>query len=273
MPTHSIQSKKITVQNDRVLEPVKKGNFLNRCVEQLNLEEAKSHQRTATMWKVAAQVAPWMFAIIAVGAFVSTGIFAAAYLPVAGVAVLLFLEPVYNFCNRIEEFSKEPQARARMLTEVKKIHDNLTHKNRLSPLIARFKFWSSEEKRLSEASKEMASAAAELIRVPDKKAPVSPSAYRKHALELKQEALIAKINAAFIKAVIRKPEFAGDATDVYTINDLRYDERALKRAFHDKDADHLVKFKRSHRGKSQSLTSKEVKAYSISKLSTLFKVA
>lgn len=275
--------------------------FLSKCYEQLNLKEADENKRAANMWNIAAKIAPWGFTILAVSCFVSTYFLAASYLPFTGIGILFLMGPAYRFSQYLAASAQAPRLRAAMLTEIKDIFDKLPSDSKflseklsrmgiqwnkipgvrtssdlvaLKPLLARYKFWKGEMKQHQLLAKETADAANELIKnrgntAADRsnnylKLKITPKTFRKSSLVAEQEALEAKVHAAFAYFALQQPNVS-QPSQIYTIHSKSYSARALERAFNEPNADTLVEFKKAS-GTIRNLSVTEVKSDSIQQL-------
>ncbi len=256
-------------------------NYLQRCVDELEPDMASAHETNATLWDIAAKATLVAFVILAVGAFVATGIFAPIYLPVVAVVAFCLLQPAFQLYQKFASYSLETEKRAEQLREITLEHNALPDNarligmklaemqiawntlpgmrqiddvNQLKPLIARHEYWSkqqgrfeAEANRLITATNELQTAAAAAPAAPtDSDAPSLRERVltnRENAFNAQESALISKVNTAFIHAVIQRPQFAGALNDIADFDETSFTVRALSRHFNDPAADHFVLFK------------------------------
>lgn len=250
---------------------VSKINYLDRCIEEFNpsnAEDAASkilwEDRKSTLWKVAAYASLVVFAILAVGAFITTGILFPVYIPIAGICTLLLLNPVHQFYKRFQSYADQSQGRADQFRSIENHFKDLTGKTsaelaqivfqkgivlndaatleQVKPLIARHLFWEDHTKKIDAQKQAELDKAQKLSN--DNSIEHRQEIYdiRTIALELENRALECKVKNAFINAIIRRPDFAGTLTDVGEISPLLSQERILGQAAGDTSVDQFFTF-------------------------------
>jgi len=244
-----------------------KTTYLDRSVSLIDLKTAANHDWKQTLWTTASYVTLIAFYALAVSTFVTVGLFAPIYLPIAAFTAFCSISPALQIFLKfqkiaehegrlaqqsrdfVEEHKKLPTTTSGLSTKLETMGieqhqikgvaatDDLT---KLTPLIAQYEYWKKEidnQNNLAEAAKKV------IHNEPDNVG--QSNEYRLGAIEHRERALKAKIHAAFIHAVIRNPQFTGEMSDLCTIKQISFEERALGDHFRDPKADEFLIFNKS----------------------------
>ena len=248
-----------------------KTTYLDRSVSLIDLKTAANHDWKQTLWTTASYVTLIAFYALAVSTFVTVGLFAPIYLPIAAFTAFCSISPALQIFLKfqkiaehegrlaqqsrdfVEEHKKLPTTSAELLTKLRTMGierhqikgvastDDLT---KFTPLIAQYEYWRKEIDNQNNLAKRMTEAAQKVILdEPDNVAQINEC--RLGAIECQERALKAKIHAAFIHAVIRNPQFTGEMSDLCTIKQISFEERALGDLFRDPKADEFLIFNKS----------------------------
>ena len=248
-----------------------KTTYLDRSVSLIDLKTAANHDWKQTLWTTASYVTLIAFYALAVSTFVTVGLFAPIYLPIAAFTAFCSISPALQMFLKfqkiaehegrlaqqsrdfVEEHKKLPTTTSGLSTKLETMGieqhqikgvaatDDLT---KLTPLIAQYEYWRKEIDNQNNLAERMADAAQKVIfDEPDNVG--QSNEYRLGAIEHRERALKAKIHAAFIHAVIRNPQFTGEMSDLCTIKQISFEERALGDLFRDPKADEFLIFNKS----------------------------
>lgn len=255
-------------------------NYLQRCVQDLNPEVAATHESNAFLWDIASKASLVVFTALAIATFVTVGFFAPVYLPVIGIGSILLMNPASQVHQKLSLYSVQTQRRADQLREIAQEYDALPNDARMTgmklalmrimwnripgvqqvedlnqfrPLIARYEYWTKQQENYERKMNTHTHEASQLLNSTASQAPSEPAdapslqervmVLRLNALQDQENALICKANAAFVHAVIQRPEFAGNFADLAEFNESTFEERALARQFADPAADRFIQFK------------------------------
>jgi hypothetical protein len=273
--------------------------FLDHCIEELDPSAATPFEKQSTLWNVAASATLIAFTVLAVSAFIATGIFAPIYIPIAGICALLLLNPVSEFYEKFQQYSKDAGARAEQLKEIVRHYDTLKeatpeelqraiqrtgvtwfqipgmfqHPENLStlkPLLARHKFWEGQTQKLEQKSQIALQKAQELSTTNSPENREEIYNLRTGALELQRQALESKVKDAFVLSVLRNPDLTGTLESVGDFSKLSNQERIIGNAVNDASVSALFTFKNTA---FAALTADEVKQTSTADLSRRILVA
>lgn len=254
-------------------------NYLQRCVQDLNPEVAAMHESNALLWDIASKATLVVFTVIAVGTFAAVGFFAPVYMPVVGIGSILLMNPAFQVHRQLSLYSVQTQRRADQLKDIAQEFNSLPDDARMTgmklalmriqwnripgvqqvddlnqfrPLVARYEYWRKQQENYESEMNTHTQEASQILN-PSGAQPTTtedgPSlqervtVLRMEALQAQENALICKANAAFVHAVIQRPEFAGNFGDLAEFNESTFEERALAHRFNDPAADHFVVFR------------------------------
>lgn len=255
-------------------------NYLQRCVLDLNPDVAATHDSNAFLWDIASKATLVVFTILATGTFVAVGLFAPIYLPVVSIGSILLMNPAFQLHQKLSLYSAQTQRRAEQLRDIAQEHSALPDDarmtgmklalmriqwnripgvqqvedlNQFKPLIARYEYWRKQQESYESEMNTHSQEASQLLNPSSTQTPAAttdgPSlqdrvnVLRMEALQAQENALICKANAAFVHAVIQRPEFAGSFGDLAEFNESTLQERALAQRFGDPAADHFIQFR------------------------------
>ena len=240
MTASAVQST-TTVQPQRAQQPSTNAkNYLNRTAEMLKPEAINSFSKKHTAWKVAAIVTTVALSVLAVAilaasiALTATGVFSPVAIPI-GILVSIGLGTLAAFIGtKFWRNSENNKAQLEVCKELPRyyeplknltpdqIRDNLIEKGllerqipdnpedlrALTPLIARQDMLQARIERL-ETEREAQTAAT--------RGTSNRSSHPVLDLELEDEILRAKVEAAFVNAMLRMPNFSGEPKDLFYI--------------------------------------------------------
>ncbi len=254
-------------------------NYLNRCVQDLDPAVAAMHESNAFLWNVASKATLVGFTVLAVGLFVTVGFLAPVYLPLVGITSFCLMDPTFQLHQKLSFYSVQTQRRADILKGISQEYNAIrddAHKierklplmdicwtkipgvqqlkdlNKLKPLIARYEYWKKQEANYEREMNTHAAEASQLLNPSGTQAPPMEdgpllqkrvAALRLEALQAQENALICKVNAAFVHAVVQQPKYAGTFADLAKFNQIAFGKRALAQHFGDTAADHFIQFK------------------------------
>lgn len=274
----SSQTVSQSTQQQQQSNATQETTYLSRCVEKLDLKKTAALERKATWIKIAAVATLVVFTVIAIGAFVGTGLFAPVFLPIAGITAICILPGVGNIYKQIMNKSMQFKEQANDNKRLQELHaplvnattaqiqeqllqkginwqqipgmlENPERLKTLTPLIARQNQW---ESRIAELTQERAKTQREISNIVAESPTETDQTrekllpLRNHLLEIDQVVLKAKINAAFINAVMRRPEFRGNDQTLFSFTQIEPFDRIIRQACgHDAERiNQLVHFKR-----------------------------
>lgn len=255
-------------------------NYLQRCVIELNPEAAASHEWDSFVYNGLSNTTWVGYIGLSVITFLAVGVYAPIYLPIIGFSAVVFLHPVNMGRLHFSNISHVCQQRADQLKAIAQEHQSLPNNGwataiklqqmnvtafmqipgirtiddltNLNPLIARLEYWRKRQASYDEetntltaqASALLEQAHAENITEDEQSLKLEKlGQVRQDALLAYQNALICKTNAAFVHAVIQRPDFAGNLGSLAEFDGRSLEQRALDRRFNDPTADNFIVFK------------------------------
>ncbi|MBS0620828.1 MAG: hypothetical protein JSS61_05165 [Verrucomicrobia bacterium] len=240
--------------------------YLERCRQELDLNQIDKLERHSKMWKVAATASLVAFSAIALSAFVLTGIYAAPiYLSFAALSIVLSLPGAVNLYRKFEQVSNSRaelahqarginQSYATLITDPSLgrtldvtrdmgipwvVTENLIRNpesiRELAPLMARVKYYKDE----------IDDALADLQTCKEKLAKGEDTHVRALAFMADVRATNLKVKAAFESAVIQQPAFTGSEADLFILEDSYTTalQRAIGRAIGEENLSPYLTFK------------------------------
>ena len=258
--------------------------YLHRRAEELKTPEITAkliagHEFDSRLWKGMAIATLVAFTVLAVGTFVAVGIFAPVYLPIVAITAYYFATlaakrfEVFGLDSSLaqaeadrlrgvaQEFNALPddaRVTGHQLTLIRVPGaETLSNPTQFRPLIAHHNYWIKQQEGFNNM------AAALLLKVTQVNAAAAAAQKEKERSELlgrasnlrlealmaEDNALMAKMRAAFVHAVIQRPEFVGAFENVAMCSPPSFKGRevladqAVAQHFHDPAADYFVVFK------------------------------
>src|SRR3990172_2253383 len=162
-----------------------KTTYLDRSVSLIDLKTATNHDWKKTLWTTASHVTLIAFSALAVSTFVTVGLFAPIYLPIAAITAFCWISPAFQIFLKfqkiaehegrlaqqsrdfVEEHKKLPTTTSGLSTKLETMGieqhqikgvaatDDLT---KLTPLIDQYEYWKKEidnQNNLAEAAKKV----------------------------------------------------------------------------------------------------------------------
>ncbi len=261
----------VSPAGQRVEQVAPKKAFLDRCVETIDPKVASRLSLHSTLWKVAAVTSLVAFTILAMGAFVATNLAAPVYVPVAGISILLMLplaKAAYQWLIRKAETNSEKATQLQKINEkftamdkasTQEIQAALAQKgiqwwsipgmaqnpeelHKLKALLARQDYWGDYCGKLEERKQAKLKEIDHVSETLEEKEHEKVFNTRLEVLFIEQAQIQTKVNAAFVNAVMRKPSFVGDESDVYRISCLLPEQRIMWQAFADHSGREYLRF-------------------------------
>ncbi|MES2122788.1 MAG: hypothetical protein V4492_08455 [Chlamydiota bacterium] len=246
--------------------------FLDRCVETIDPKVASRLSTHSTLWKVAAVASLVIFTILSMAGFVATNLIAPVYVPIAGISILLLLAPAKAIYQKLISKAESSSEKA---TQLQKINEKFTSLSKattqeiqtalaqkgiqwwsipgmaqnpdelqkLKALIARQDYWTDYCGKLEEKKQVKLKEINEML--PEKMENTTHEKIFNKRLEvlfIEEAQIQTKVNAAFVNAVMRRPSFVGDESNVYYISCLLPEQRIMWRAFADQSGRDYLRF-------------------------------
>lgn len=264
--------------------------FLQRCQQELDPSLLRSAQCKEILWKTAALVTVVAFSVLVVGTFaIALQVGTPALIPIGGVVCLLLVDVVQAIHKLFSTWAANATERVKQLKGINghyqqlsasnptQIQHLLQHKgiyhvtgmqqndpnlNALKVLIAHHLFWDDYNREWTTKKQEKLDLAAKLHQESYVDNCDEIYELRSEALDFEQQALEAKVKAAFVNAVIRHPQFTRELNDVGTFSPQTGQERAIGMLSGVQSACHFFTFKSN----LSPLTYDQVKELSIADL-------
>lgn len=225
-----------------------------------------AHAYKEKLWLVAEVVTVVAFTGAATGAVVFTGLYAAAYVPVAIVGSLCGIQlsmPLYLKVHNIKDAHKQlARVQKGVAEEFKKLNalspenyrkcfslrglnsgniegfDKLKNGYEdLKPILARCLYWKNQKPLLLDEVEKLICIATR------ERDPRIRYEYRKCAYEFRDEAKRSTIREAFMHAILRKPHYQGELSNICDFYELSFDERVRGERFGDPETNLGIIFK------------------------------
>ena len=269
-------------------------SFFNRCIEDISTENVSSLNRKSTHQLIAAVVTVVAFTALAVGAFVAATVFMPIYAPFVAITALMLALPVGNYVKDFLEHSKTAGNEAKkyeaMQLDAQKIAEQSPIQIQaelfrrginwfqipglkasqpetfadLSPVLAHAHYLDAVVQNELKTKDQNLANADKLAKEDFVKHRLVIDQHRKDALAAEDRAMDAKIQSAFVNAVLTKPSFAGTLEDIASLTGITYHERMLGNAVgNSSEVDAFLKFKNN---KFAPITYNDVKTMHIAEL-------
>jgi hypothetical protein len=253
---------------------------LNRYVTERPDQAAAACARKEVLWRVAAAVSIAAFLVLSAAATLATGVLAPIYLPVTAVALFSvtpigvqlhsWLSSQSMLAQNNREVEADAAAEWKKLTAPSHIEEalrrievnprSLPHLDRVKSAVARCLYWKEAAPKKLDAQIAKLTAQAAKNRDPERLAEM-----RDEILLLRDQKLICKVKAAYMRALILRPTIQKDISDVCSLELRGFGDRAIANHFGDETtANAFIRFKDKTMG---TISLKEAARLSIAELS------
>jgi hypothetical protein len=252
--------------------PTQEKKYLDYCVEQIKEDTIKEFESNSSYYSNMAWASIIAYSVLAISAFVVTGVFAPVYVPIAGICAYLGANHVFKFYKSRQQYSESTGAQAGHLKTISNNHQNLAavtpdqlqwvllrmgiswlnipgmvqqpqDLNTLKPLIARHQFWEGHVQGLEQKKQADLQEALRLAteNYPENRAKIYD--LRTDALEIDRQILEAKVKDAFVLAAIQRPTMTGTIDSIGDFSNLSNQERVIGNAVGDITINKFFNFK------------------------------
>ena len=251
----------LSQQHEVMSSPDQPKKFINICLAESltsRLVKLENDACWKTAWATAAFVA---FMIVAIGGFVAVGVFAPAYLSMAGFLALALAVPVSSFSGELYTASKAIEDQALQCRKLQEIYNNLTAKEPrelqktlssmgiaetqtdLPRLVSLLAYARQLESTILELQTLEASDATTANELEGRAQPAGRSnrqeinQCRTRVLRRRDSILLVKIEAAFVNATLRNPDTTETLKDLVTFSTLTSEDRLFQQAVNGRSDD------------------------------------
>jgi hypothetical protein len=257
-----------------------KVNYLQRCVENISSQTEKYHSLRKNLRYAAAVVSTVVFVAAVIVSIAACAIFSPSMIPVVSFGILAITSTVQNFIKGQVNEAQQHAHKIKMCNDIRNIEQSLpkysplveqnlarvgvlktTIQNSqvqqdlsiLNPVLAHYQYWHNLSEELSKKHLEELAKHDEHVRT----FPLEHEQIRDirlACLARKEEALVAKTNAAFYLHILKNPDFTNDYDEIVAFDSLiqgvdplsdhlKLGARALAAQFNDPKQDNFVVIK------------------------------
>jgi len=254
-----------------------KDNYLHRCVENISSQTEKHQTLRKNLRYAAAVVSTVVFVAAVIVSIAACAILSPSMIPVVSFGILAITSTVQNFIKGQINQARIHAQRAKMCKEIRNIEQSLPkhldHVERklaevgvlkdaiqnvqvrqdlsiLNPVLAHYQYWHNLSDELSKKhNEELAKHDAHVRDFPLEHEQIRD--LRLTCLAYKENALVAKTNAAFYLHILKNPDFSNDYDEIVAFDSLiqgvdpvsdylKLGDRALSAQFNDPKHDNFV---------------------------------
>lgn len=250
--------------------PTNPTNILEKCKAELDPQLRESFDRESFWWQAAHITAQLALSLFVVGGFIATALYAAPFIPLAGIGALVIYKTGSQAIKSLKKSSEEAHLRTDQLGQIRKYYDALcqtpdqelraklrtagittlaghsvansralpeNYLRTLAPLFARYVYWMNQTADLDKQGTDLIRFAAKEKEEKNRFKALSKAA------EIESLILESKIKNAFIGAAIQFPCSVNvSLDDIGEFSPLSGQERAIQRQIGIADAENVFTF-------------------------------